>query len=156
MRPRLVALLFATLLVSVGLLAVDDPLIGTWQLNLAKSKYNPGPPPRSQILNYTPFGNKGLKVRAEIADAQGNKTVTEYSANYDAKDYPVTGSPDADTVSMKHIDAATAERTYTKAGKVTTFARRAVSRDGKILTITINGANANGQRVNNVLVFDKQ
>src|ERR1700676_2122464 len=102
MRTRLVPLLFATLLVSVGLLAVDDPLIGTWQLNLAKSKYNPGPPPKSQILNYTPFGNKGLKVRAEIVDAQGNKTVTEYSANYDAKDYPVTGSPDADTVSMKH------------------------------------------------------
>ena len=47
MRPRLGMLLFLALLVSVGLWAQNDPLIGTWKMNVAKSKYSPGPAPKS-------------------------------------------------------------------------------------------------------------
>ena len=156
MRPRLGMLLFLTLLVSVGVLAQNDPLIGTWKLNLAKSQYSPGPPVRTETLTFAPFGGGGVKVTVDQVDAQGKRILTEYSANFDAKDYPVTGAPDGDAVLLKRIDANTTERIYKKAGKVTTVVRRVVSKDGKTLTNTATGTNAQGQQVHNVTVFDKQ
>ena len=123
MRPRLGMLLFLTLLVSVGVQAQNDPLNGTWKLNLTKSKYSGGPPPKSQIIKYEPYGGDGLKITTDGVDAQGNPTHTETSAKFDGKDYPLTGSPNADTISMKRIDANTTERTYKKADKVTSTSR---------------------------------
>ncbi|MFY9531677.1 MAG: hypothetical protein WBC04_17285 [Candidatus Acidiferrales bacterium] len=156
MRTRLVVFALALVGVSAGLGAAEDPLIGTWKLNLAKSKFSPGPPPQGEILKFEPYGDNGIKVTAQVTDAQGKAVVTEYSGSFDGKDVPVTGTEDADTASMKRINASTTERTYKKAGKVTTTARRVVSKDGKTLTVTSKGTNAKGQPVNNVSVFDKQ
>ncbi len=156
MRARLVVLVLTLLTICVALGAAEDPLIGTWKLNVAKSKYSPGPPPQRETLKFEPYGDNGIKVTAEITDAQGKTTVTEYSGSFDGKDVSVTGSEDADTASMKRIDAYTTERTYKKGGRVTNTARRVVSKDGKALTVTAKGTNAKGQSVNNVAVFDKQ
>jgi hypothetical protein len=156
MRTRLVVFALALLAVSAGLGAAEDPLIGTWKLNLAKSKYSPGPLPQGETLKFEAYGDNGIKVTAQITDAQGKATVIEYSGSFDGKDVPVTGAEDADTASMKRINAYTTERAYKKAGKVTTTARRVVSKDGKTLTVTSKGTNAKGQAVNNVSVLDKQ
>jgi ABC-type xylose transport system substrate-binding protein len=80
----------------------------------------------------------------------------QYTAKYDGKDYPVTGSQDFDAISLKRVDAGTAQATLKKGGKVIQTATRVVSKDGKTLTLTTIGANAKGQAVNNVLVFDKR
>jgi hypothetical protein len=156
MRARFALFAFAFFTVALGLRAAEDPVIGTWKLNLEKSKFDPGPPPQGETLKLESYGDGGLKVTAEVTDAQGTMTVTEYSGNLDGKDVPVTGNADADTASMKRINAYTTERTFKKAGKVTTTARRVVSKDGKTLTVTSKGTNAKGQRVNNVSVFDRQ
>jgi hypothetical protein len=111
---------------------------------------------RSETLTFAPFGGDGVKVTVDQVDAQGKQILTEYSANFDAKDYPVTGAPDGDAVSLKRIDANTTERIYKKTGKVTTVVRRVVSKEGKTLTNTATGTNAQGQQVHNVTVFDKQ
>jgi hypothetical protein len=50
--------------------AQTSPLIGTWKLNLAKSKYSPGPPPRSGTAIWEAAG-QGFRTRAEGIDAQG-------------------------------------------------------------------------------------
>ena len=83
-----------------------DPRIGTWKLNVAKSKYSPGPPPQSQTLKVEASG-KGEKVTSEVVNADGTNTTTQYTANFDGKDSPLTGSPIADMVSLKRIDART-------------------------------------------------
>jgi hypothetical protein len=133
----------------------NDPRIGTWKMNAAKSKFNPGPPPQSLTVTVEP-SDKGEKVAADIANADGTRTTTVYTANFDGKNYPLTGSPTADTVSLKRVDAHTTERTDKKGDKVITTLRRVVSRDGKTMTVTTKGTNAEGQAVNNVIVFDKQ
>ena len=97
-----------------------------------------------------------MKVTFDTVEAKGNSSRGEYTATYDGKDSPVKGVPEADVVSMKRIDASTTERTWKKAGKVTNTARRVVSKDGKTLTITSKGTNAQGQPVNDVEVYDKQ
>ena len=132
-----------------------DPLIGTWKLNVAKSTYIPGPPQKSGTVTFEAAG-EGIKLTADIQDADGSATHTEYSGNYDGKDYPLTGSAAADTVSLKRIDANTTERTDKKGEKVVATFTRKVSSDGKTLTTTHKGTNAQGQAVNNLLVLEKQ
>jgi hypothetical protein len=129
--------------------------VGTWKLNVAKSKYDPGPPPQSQTLKVEAVG-KGEKVTSETLTADGKKVTVTYTANFDGKDYPLTGSPMADTVSLKRRDARTTERTDKKGGKVVQVLTRVVSVDGKTMTVTLKGTNPQGQAVNNVIVFDKQ
>jgi hypothetical protein len=132
-----------------------DPIFGTWKLDLAKSKYNPGPPPKSLTAKFEPAG-KGVKLTTDGVGADEQPSHTEYTADYDEKDYPLVGSPIADTVSLKRIDASTAVRTDKKGGKVVQTLTRKMSRDGKSFTVTVKGTNPQGQPFNHVLVFTKQ
>jgi hypothetical protein len=135
-----------------------DPRIGTWKLNVTKSKYSPGPAPQSLTVKVEPSGQGGEKVTAEFVNADGTRTTTQYTeTNFDGKDYPLTGSQfGADTVSLKRIDKWTTERTDKKGSTVVQTLRRVVSQDGKTMTVTTKGTNAQGQAMNNVGVFDKQ
>jgi hypothetical protein len=151
-----------TLVIALAVLAVvglhaqpNDPAVGTWKLNVAKSKYEPGPAPKSLTVTIEPSG-PGVKVTTKGVDAQGNPIETSYTANYDGKDYPVAGQPDWDAIALKRIDASTVEMSRKKAGKVVQTVTRVVSKDGKVYTSTAKGTNAKGETINNVLVFEKQ
>ena len=140
-------------LLSAAAWSAGDPFIGTWKLNPAKSKFSPGPAPKSQTLAYEPSGN-GVKLTSNQVDEQGNSMAGGYTANYDGKNYPFI-NPDADTIALKRIDASTVAATWKKAGQVTMTSRRTVSKDGETLTIVQKGKNAQGQAVNYVSVYDK-
>jgi len=155
----------ASLLIAVILIAwstvvgraQSDPVIGTWKINLMKSKYDPGPPPKSQTRTYEAVRN-GVKVTVEGVDGFNNPIKYGYTANYDGKDYPMTGTGvpgGADVVAFRRVDIAfTVEETLKQAGKVIITARRVVSQNGKILTFNTKGTP--GQPFNNVTVYDKQ
>jgi len=133
----------------------SDARIGTWKLNVAKSKYSPGPGPQSETLKVEASG-QGEKATTEGVNSAGTATKTEYTANFDGKDYPLTGSQNADKVSLKRIDARTMERTNKKGETVVLIITQVVSPDGKTMTSTAKGTNAQGQAVDNVTVWDKQ
>jgi hypothetical protein len=145
--------LFATS--SLSSFAQTDPVIGTWKLNLAKSKYSPGPPPKSQTVTYEAVG-QGIKLTVKIMDADGKPIDIQATANYDGKDHPITGDPNVDTIAWKRIDAYTVESTRKKAGKVMVIATSVISKDGKTRTVTEKGVNAKGEKINNTAVFEKQ
>lgn len=137
-----------------------DPFVGTWKVNLAKSKFSPGPPPRSRTVTIEQAGD-GWKWTIDLVDANGNRSTIVETPKFDGKDYPRTGSPtppsDADTIALKRIDAYTIEETLKKAGKVVTTLRQVVSKDGKVRTATVmTGTNAGGQPVRDVLVLERQ
>ena len=135
---------------------MSDPRIGTWKLNVEKSKYSPGPAPQSVTVKVEAAG-QGEKTNTAFVNADGSRTATEYTANFDGKDSPLTGSQfGADTVSLKRIDARTTERTDKKGDKVVQVLTRVVAQDGKTMTVTTKGTNAQAQAVNNVGVFEKQ
>jgi len=135
--------------------AQTDPAIGTWKLNPAKSKYDPGPVPKSNTIVITAAG-KGIKVSAKGVDGDGKPTSTDYTVATDGKDVPVKGPAAYDSVSARRIDPNTTELTRKKAGKVVQTATRAVSSDGKTMTVTTTGTDEKGRKVNTVAVFDKQ
>ena len=132
-----------------------DPIVGTWKLNVAKSTYSPGPAPKSLTAKIEAAG-EGEKLTADGVRGDDTPIKVEYTAQYDGKEYPVTGSPMADTVSLKRLDANTTERIEKKGGKVTQTLTRKVSSDGKTMTVTIKGTDAEGRPINNVAVLDKQ
>ena len=134
----------------------QDPVMGTWKLNLAKSKYDPGPPQRSLTLRIEPSGPNGMKVTTDGVDGQGQPTHTEYTANFDGKDYAIKGSTSYDTVTLKRIDPYTRVRIDKKGGNVVRMLRASVSKDGKTLTVASVGVNAQGQAAHDIAVYDKQ
>jgi hypothetical protein len=135
--------------------AQGDAFGGTWILNVAKSKYAPGPAPKTQTVVYETTKD-GVKVTSKGTDAAGNPTLTSYAATYDGKDVPVTGNPDYDTISVKRVDPQTLQFTRKRAGKVVQTGTSVVSKDGKTRTVTAVGVNAKGQKINNVTVFEKK
>ncbi len=155
MTMALLAVVSATALTQIGF-AQSNSIVGTWKLNVAKSTYSPGPPPRSQTLSYEAVG-QGIRVTADGIDAQGHPTKVVFGPYfYDGKPYPVTGTAAFDASSYKIVNDFTMEATRTKAGKVVQTLTRVFSADGTILTITTTGVDATGQQINNVAVYDKQ
>jgi hypothetical protein len=135
--------------------AQGDPHIGTWVLNVAKSKYNPGPAPKAQTSVYAAAGD-GFKVSTSGIGADVKPTMTGFTAMFDGKDHPVTGNPDWDAIMAKRVDSHTVEFTRKKGGKVVQTATSAVSKDGKTRTVTTSGVNAQGQKISTVAVYEKK
>ena len=161
MRRTLVGVLaLAAVIAATGssLAQSPDPWIGTWRLNVAKSTYSPANlAPKSQTITQTALPGGGFRAVVEAVDALGAKTRTEQSTMFDGKPSEVKGAPDANTTRVyKRIDARTYEYVQSVGGKVTTTVRTVVAADGRTRTITTTGTNAQGQKVNNVAVYDRQ
>ena len=135
--------------------AAKNPMIGTWKLNPAKSTYSPGPAPKSQTAKLEAVDG-GLKVVSDRTEPDGKVTHFEWTAKFDGKDYPVKGDPNRDMVSLKKTDDYTLQITNKKDGKTTNTIQAVYARDGKSRTETATGTNAQGQKVKNVTVWDKQ
>jgi hypothetical protein len=145
-------------LVSVGVVSAQakDPAFGTWKLNVAKSKFSPGPTPKESTLTIEPDG-PGRKVSVTGVAGDGTPVKWGYSGNFDRKENKITGNnPDADVVMLRRISANATRTTFKKDGKQTLVNGVSVSGDGKTLTVAQTGVNAKGETVNNTLVFDKQ
>ena len=156
MKVQAIPAVLAMLVFCAGMRAADDPLLGTWKMNLAKSKHSPGPPPKSVTHIYEPHETTGEKFTADGIDAQEAPTHIEYAARYDGTDYALAGDPICDSVSMRRLDDYTTEVIGRQSGRVVWTSRRVVSKDGRTLTITQKGPNPGGKALNNVMVFDKQ
>jgi hypothetical protein len=139
-----------------GVLLAADVNVGTWTLNLAKSKFSPGPAVKSQTLKIEAWGDDGVNYVMEGVDGAGKPMRWEFQAKYDGKDYPFKGNPDADQIAYKRIDANTVEATTKLKGKVAQTTKVVVSKDGKTRTLTQTGKDAQGRDVNNVLVYERQ
>ena len=135
--------------------AQSDPAVGVWKLNVAKSRYSPGPAPKSQTTTIKAAG-KGIMVTAQGVDGEGKATKTEYTATYDGKDSPVMFNHVFDSTSLTRMGANTSELVRKKGGKVIQTARRVISADGNTMTVTTTGLDDSRRKVENVSVSDRQ
>src|SRR5450755_2038774 len=122
---------------AVSLLAAD-PVIGTWKLNLAKSKFNPGPAPKSQTRIYEALP-EGVRVTIITTNAAGQASSMELPANVDGKDYPIMAPGPADAIVLTKIASLTAEAILKHGTVVVGTALRVMSKDGKTMTVTYKG-----------------
>jgi len=155
MRKPILVVMAVILVLTLATIAVAaDPFVGTWKLNVAKSK-STGPAPKSEIFTITAQGG-GFKWASESVAADGKATNAVWSGKYDGKDYSLTENADFDTVASKRVGANTLDAVLKKGGKVVGSIRWVVSKDGKTLTLTEKLKNAQGQEINDVGVLDKQ
>jgi hypothetical protein len=154
LRNLLVAMVLAAAAIGVSAQSNNQAGMGTWKLNVAKSKYSPGPAPKSLTAKFEPAA-KGVKATTEGIGADGKPTSSEYTTNYDGKDVPLVGSPVANVTSVRRIDANTTVRTDKKDGKVVQTLTRTVAKDGKSFTVSVKGTTAKGEPLDHSLVFEK-
>lgn len=145
-----------TMLVSPAVGQPADSWIGTWKLNVVKSKYSPGPAVKSSTVTMV-AAEGGVRQTVESVPASwGLPTKRETQVIFDGMDHPVKGNPDADTSAYTKIDNHTYQVVSKKGGKPTLTSRVTISADGKTRTVVQTGVNAQGQQVNNVLVYERQ
>jgi len=154
MRVSVIVSALALVFASVVVCLADNPLIGTWKLNEAKSKLAPGATKNTTVV-YEAAGDN-VKITVDGVDGSGSPTHNEWTGKFDGKDYPVTGDPTSDMRSYKQIDERTLEFTASKGGKATLTGRIVVSADGKSRTVTTTATDAKGVKVSSTAVYDKQ
>lgn len=148
----LLALLFGSAVVVIAQTEHITPFTGTWKLNLAKSRFNPGPPFKSFTLTFTPDGTRKLDLVA--ADGQSLKASLPWS---DGKEVPVTAAQGMENVTAtSNIRGNTFEDTWKQNGKIIEKVHGAVSSDGRTLTITVDGTDRQGRTFHNLVIFEKQ
>src|SRR5215475_7952953 len=152
---RTIALGFIALCFVVGVALAADVSLGTWKVNVAKSKYSPGPAPKAQTVKYEATGDN-MKITVDGTDTTGKPIHNEWTGKFDGKDYAVKGDPDTDMRAYRRIDDYTTEIVAKKAGKVTTITKSVYSKDGKTRTSTATGTDPRGQKVNNTIIYEKQ
>ena len=155
MRNILVKLFTVLVITAMGAFGADESL-GTWKLNMGKSKFNPAAPVKS-LTTTREAAEGGVKLTTTGEQADGTKINSSYTAKYDGKDVPVTGNAPYDTIAIKQVNAnaLTDERKKT-GGPYKGSGRSVVSDGGKIMTTTVKGTNADGKKFTQVFVLDKQ
>ena len=154
MKRIAILLTLAVLFVGATVCLADNPQMGTWKLNEAKSKFGPGAAKNHTVV-YEASGDS-IKVTVDGVDGSGAATHNEWTGKFNGRFYAVTGDATSDMRSYRNINSHTLALTGKKAGKVTLTGRIVVSTNGKIRTVTTTGKDSKGKWVTNRGVYDKQ
>ncbi len=131
-------------------------LFGTWTVNVAKSTFNPGPPPfRRQTCTIEPWDGR-VKVSYDIVGTRGGVVHLEWTGQFDGRDYAVQGSDEVLTSAYSPVDDRTYDVVIKADGAVTATAKVELSPDGKTITTVTTGRNALGLESSTTTVFERQ
>jgi hypothetical protein len=156
MRKQLITLFYALAVTALAAFGADNT-IGTWKLNVEKSKYTPAPMPVKSLTVVRNAMEGGIKQSTTGEQADGTPVNASYTATYDGKDVPVTGNAPYDTIAVKQVDANKLTDVRKKTGgPYKGTGRTVISKDGKTMTTTTKGTNGQGKTFNSTFVFEKQ
>lgn len=135
-------------------------IVGRWKLNAEKSNLRL-PPDYLEIRQYDLRPDGFLIGLLMTMNARGYHYL-QFTAKSDGKDYPeysdqlvadmiAAGKPTPRTYSENAIDDYVTEWTDKEDGKVTSRGKKTISKDGKTLTITVDGRPSSQARV-----YDRQ
>jgi hypothetical protein len=144
------------ILIAATALSAADPLMGTWKVNTAKSKYNPGPGPQRSTVVYSQDG-EWIVSKFDVVDSGGKPVSYTNRWKRDGKEYPFE-SPiiGRGTISLKRVGDFHLEGVIKAEGDRVVTTRSVISKDGKTRTMTVTGTDAKGQKIHNVIVYEKQ
>ncbi len=152
-------LIQATILLGIAAFAVAgaDNTIGTWKLNMEKSKYTPAPMPVKSLTVTREAAGDGVKQTTTGERSDGTAINATYTAKYDGKEVPVNGNAPYDMIAIKQVNANTQTDERRKSdGKYKATGRTSVSNGGKTMTVTVKGKNADGNAFTQIFVLEKQ
>jgi len=153
----LLAVLVAGAFVAGSTMAQGNPWVGTWKLNVAKSKYEGTPAPKSLTRTVTAEGG-ALKYSFEGVSADGSKVSYGFTTKLDGADSAVSGTGmtgGADTVALSKTSAHKLTGVTKKDGKQVGKVLADISNDGKTVTVKTWGK-VDGKEVKTEQVYEKQ
>lgn len=152
MKQFLALILFGVIFATASADAAD-PIVGTWKLDVAKSKFSPGPAPQAGARVYTESaGLYTLDQKITGSDGKEHSLKAQYRNGQDVKD---PGAPASSTFAKK-VSANTWNFNIKMDGKVVGHVHRVVSVDGKMLTVHNTGRQRDAAVADDTMVFDKQ
>lgn len=149
-RQRMISIMVTGTMLAIGTsaaFAATHPIVGTWQLNLAKSTdESTAPPPKSETFVFAESA-KGFSLATTIVGADGKTTVTKGEpVQWDGMAHPESTNPDHDSVTVKQVGARTIEWAFHLKGALVRSGTLTVSRDGKTMTVSGASVSAKGGR----------
>lgn len=153
MKARTLLLSLAVCWFAVAMYAADNPNMGTWKLNEAKSKTPAGAGKNTTVV-YAPDGDN-VKVTIDGVDGKGQPTHSEWVGKFDGKEYPVTGGAAGTTRSYKVINDRKMEVTNKVNGKENLHGTIEVAKDGKSRTVNVESTAPDGKKMKTEDVYDK-
>jgi hypothetical protein len=156
-RVLILAAVTLSLLVRQPTSLAPNPRLGTWTLDLTKSKYEGVEPPRSETRTYVAGPDGAVTLTATTVLADGSTQTVRYTAKYDSKDYPFSG-PAGDSISIRALDpsAFSTSSTVKRAGRAVQTALGIVAKDGKTMSYVTNGQDAAGKTIKTTRIYAKQ
>ena len=147
---RHLAIFLFALTVPIALVAghSKDPWVGTWKLNAAKSQYGGGPGLQSETIV---IGADG-KVTVTAVNSGGQPVIWSYTYS-DGREVPISGMENSTVIEKR--TRKTMEQTW-KMPTASSTGKGVLSKDGKVLTYTLDGTDTEGHHQHDVLVFEKQ
>jgi hypothetical protein len=134
----------------------SDPFLGTWKMDPAKSKFEPGPAPKSESRVYESTSDGSTKVIVQTTTATGAAATRTSTYKYDGKSYPVQGSANYDSIALMRVSASQVKTTLMRGGKSIGEIDSVVSKDGKVGTMTYTFTTPSGVKEHDVIVYDRQ
>jgi len=153
MRKLLTLLLLGSVFAAASAFAAD-PIVGTWALNVEKSKFTSGPAPKAATRVYTESdGVYTLEQKSTGSDGKEVPFKVQYHAG---KDETVTGANGVDSIHATKVNANTWDFALKSGGKEVGHVHRTISADGKVLTVHNTGRQPSGATGDDTLVFDRK
>ena len=139
------------LTVGIGTLLAQQAadMSGTWRLNIEKSVWGKHPKPSNGTITIE-HREPSFRYSGQVGMGQGSETADQRSFQFDGtidgKDYPVTGSAEKETSSVRRVNGRTIEsQRKGPDGKVIETARTTISADGKQLTRSLKAVGPSGE-----------
>ena len=157
MKIRSVAMSFVLCLLAFTASFAQNPNLGTWKLNEAKSTIPAGVGKNTTVV-YSAAGSD-IKVTTDGVNATGQPAHTEWTGKFDAKPYPVTGDPNVDYRAYKTKGDRTLLLANMKGDKTVSNGKVELAKDGKSRTLEITyfaGDGKKSKKTHAKYVYDKQ
>ena len=142
-----------------------DPRLGTWKLNVAKSKFSPvlvafmkQAPPKEETIVYRELGTDEFEMTVAGTQTDGKPIAGKTTSPRQGGLVKIQQGPfpEGTTIVTTRIDSNKSYVTVMLNGKQVLVGQNAVSKSGKQMTTTIKGADPQGKPFEQVTVFDKQ
>lgn len=131
-----------------------DALLGQWIFDASRSTFDGAMSYRSGKYTFTRTP-EGVRVLAEIVEANGQLLRFEYLDREDGGFAPVSGNPFYDSQSTTWIDSRTAVRTEQRQGEVTGTTTFSVAADGLSYAARASRRLPNGRLYTSVIYWNR-
>ena len=145
--------LLTVTLLAAAIGAAAEPAVGTWKLNIAKSKLTAVP--RSTVTTIAQNGNERTLENHTVA-ADGKETHNKQTSIFDGKEHPYTGTASGYDSYIARGGGYVYVVEYKKGGKTVRTVKSTYSKDGKTRTAVAKGVDDDGKAFHTVSVFDRQ